>query len=389
MNGKIYLIQGQNQLRAMEEAPFVSEDLLQKLLGEYPDLLAGEQMNPDRPRRWILVDREMGVPDEAGAANRWSLDHLFLDQDGVPTLVEVKRSSDTRIRREVVGQMMDYAANAVVYWPIEMIRARWEKRAGDSAIQELKTLLCPSDTQEDFVEAFWNQVKTNLQAGKIRLVFVADVIPPELRRIVEFMNGQMDPAHVVAVEIRQFVGEGVQSLVPRVLGQTATAQQRKGQAPKMSREWDEAGFLDEVESRKGADARRVAQHLMEWSKTVFDGCIWGKGAKDGRISPQATWRDGSAYLFTIWTYGFVEVDFRLMKNHPFFAEEAHRRTLFEKLGELPGVKLTESDFESRPNIPLTVLAAPDAMRHFKGAMEWALANLKAAAMKDLSEGTPQ
>src|SRR5262249_3604083 len=31
----------------------------------------------------------------------WSVDHLFLDQDAVRTLVEVKRGSDTRIRREV------------------------------------------------------------------------------------------------------------------------------------------------------------------------------------------------------------------------------------------------------------------------------------------------
>jgi hypothetical protein len=33
--------------------------------------------------------------------------------------VEVKRSTDTRLRREVVGQMLDYAANAVVYSPVE------------------------------------------------------------------------------------------------------------------------------------------------------------------------------------------------------------------------------------------------------------------------------
>jgi len=29
----------------------------------------------------------------------WALDHLLLDQDAIPTLVEVKRSSDTRIRK--------------------------------------------------------------------------------------------------------------------------------------------------------------------------------------------------------------------------------------------------------------------------------------------------
>jgi len=50
-------------------------------------------------RRWDLAD---GV-----------LDHLLLDQDGIPTFVECKRASDTRIRREVVAQMLDYAATAL------------------------------------------------------------------------------------------------------------------------------------------------------------------------------------------------------------------------------------------------------------------------------------
>src|SRR3954447_8360768 len=54
-------------------------------------------------------------------------EQLFVDQDGIPTLVEVKRSSDTRLRREVVGQLLDYAANAVLYWPVEKIRAQFEQ----------------------------------------------------------------------------------------------------------------------------------------------------------------------------------------------------------------------------------------------------------------------
>ncbi|MCO6480232.1 MAG: hypothetical protein J5I94_26570 [Phaeodactylibacter sp.] len=49
------------------------------------------------------------------------MDHLFVDQDAIPTLVEVKRSTDTRIRREVVGQILDYAANAALFWPIERL----------------------------------------------------------------------------------------------------------------------------------------------------------------------------------------------------------------------------------------------------------------------------
>jgi hypothetical protein len=82
-------------------------------------LLAGNQIDIEKPRKWLLVSREAALPSEENGSDRWSVDHLFLDQDAVPTLVEVKRSSDTRIRREVVGQMLDYAANAVVYWPVE------------------------------------------------------------------------------------------------------------------------------------------------------------------------------------------------------------------------------------------------------------------------------
>ena len=115
----------------MEEAPYDSESLLQKLLADHPDLLAGDQINAEEPRRWLLVTREMAVPGEQDGAGRWSLDHLFLDQDAIPTLVEVKRSSDTRIRREVIGQMLDYAANAVAYWPVEEIKAKFESRCKD------------------------------------------------------------------------------------------------------------------------------------------------------------------------------------------------------------------------------------------------------------------
>ena len=118
---------GGGPLRPMVEQAYESEDVLQGLLAQYPDLLAGDEMDPDNPRRWLLVSREMGVPDDADSAGRWSLDHLFLDQDGILTLVEVKRATDTRARREVVAQMLDYAANAVLYWPHETIVAAFER----------------------------------------------------------------------------------------------------------------------------------------------------------------------------------------------------------------------------------------------------------------------
>jgi hypothetical protein len=225
MGKKIYLIDDNETLRPLEESPYDSEDLLQKLLASYPDLLGGEGHG-----QWLLVERELAVPADEGGTGRWSLDHLFLDADGVPTLVEVKRSSDTRLRREVVGQMLDYAANGVAWWPLEQIQAAFERRCendGLDAENELARLL----KDDGAVDRFWQQVKTNLLAGKIRMVFVADVIPSELRRVVEFLNEQMDPAEVLAIEVPQYVGDGIRTLIPTVIGKTSEAERRKGTTP--------------------------------------------------------------------------------------------------------------------------------------------------------------
>lgn len=140
MPGKIFLLEEDGGLQPMNESAYDSEALLQSLLADYPDLLAGEQINPTAPRRWLLISQEMPVPSKEGGGGQWSLDHLFLDQDAVPTIVEVKRSSNTQIRREVVGQMLDYAANGVAYWPIEDIISRFNMRC-DKEGQEPSSVL--------------------------------------------------------------------------------------------------------------------------------------------------------------------------------------------------------------------------------------------------------
>ena len=214
MSGGIYLIQNDGQPVEMSQQKYGSENLLQEMLTRSPNLLAGDQVNATEPRRWLLVAREAGLPGEEGGGDRWSVDHLFLDQDAIPTIVEVKRSTDTRIRREEVGQMLDYAANAVVYWPVEKLRVRFEESREDPD-QELSAFL-DAETEP---EKFWQKAKTNLQAGRVRLIFVADEIPAELRRVVEFLNQQMYPAEVLAVEIKQYVSQdsSLRTLVPRVL----------------------------------------------------------------------------------------------------------------------------------------------------------------------------
>ena len=50
MTGPIYFIDAEQQLVAMQEAAYDSEDLLQRLLADDPSWLAGEQINSTAPR---------------------------------------------------------------------------------------------------------------------------------------------------------------------------------------------------------------------------------------------------------------------------------------------------------------------------------------------------
>lgn len=58
----------------------------------------------------------------------------------MPTLVECKRFDDFRARREVVGQMLDYAANGKEYWSKDRLLSMASEAARKSGT-ELETAI--------------------------------------------------------------------------------------------------------------------------------------------------------------------------------------------------------------------------------------------------------
>ena len=248
------------QLIEMGASPYNAEADLQALLARYPALLPGRQIDPNDPRKWLLIAREQGVPAREGGPDQWSADHLFVDQDGTPTIVEVKRSTNSQIRREVVGQMLDYAANGVRFWPVERLRDDLARRLGGRAEADdaLRGFLKDAGAADLEPDAFWRRVDANLRAGRLRMLFVADEIPDSLKQIIEFLNEQLTQCEVLGVEIRQYVAEGHQVLAPTVIGQTSEARRVKGYAE--SRTFDEllaqsSDAVREIESRFSALAQ--------------------------------------------------------------------------------------------------------------------------------------
>jgi hypothetical protein len=374
MPGKIYLIHPNQKLEPMTEQAYAKEHILQDLLEKYPDLLAGEQINPISPRRWLLVSREVNVPGDEEGGKKWSLDHLFLDQDAVPTLVEVKRASDTRIRREVVGQMLDYAANAVVYWPLTTIRAMFENTCQNKEQdpdQLIADFLETGFEDHNAIEQFWGKVKTNLQAGKVRLVFVADQIPPELQRIVEFLNEQMDPAEVLAVELHQYVSGEIKTLVPKVIGQTAEAQRKSSSGGTPARKWNPESFMQEI-TDKHPDCAGVVSKILDWAQNhpAISWIYWGEGATMGGFVPIVKQNGKDYQLFAVYTNGKLEVYFQHYKGKPPFNSEAKRLELLKFLNAIPGIKIPEDAIGRRPSLELNKFQNPQVLQALLDTFEW-------------------
>jgi len=284
----IFLLTDDKKLQKVPNVEFETENLLQALIAKYPELIVGEQIDAEAPPKWLMVAREAGIPDSADGGSRWSVDHLLLDQYGRPTFIEAKRSSNNQIRREVVGQILDYAANAIVYWPGDRIRALATDKFGgtealDAHIASFSEVGGDLDDPEGMVENYWDTVETNLRQGNVRLLFAADSIPRELRRIIEFLNEKMSTVEVLGVEIRQYQGRGISALVPRIVGQTETAKDSKSRSRAGTTERrtkDE--FLDSQDGNVRAFWSRLveqAEQSTEWSTS------WGKALAIRMLSP--------------------------------------------------------------------------------------------------------
>lgn len=285
MSDVIYLRHG-DELIEMTETPYEYESVLQEKLVEYPRLLAGGQSSEHGIDRWALVAREKAVPDKEGGGERWSADHLFVDQDGVPTIVEVKRSDNTEIRRKIVGQLLDYVAHASMFWDAETLQDRFRETSdelGLSAEDELLELV-----GEDDVAGFWEDVEKNLRSKTIRLIFVADRVPSELRRVIEFLNEAMREVEVFAIEVVQFAGEDETVFVPRLYGQTEEAK-ASSMSSRTGSEYveSEADLLENLEQKlEDGDVTEEVYNtfteLYEFSKDLGDDVDIG-GAKNANF----------------------------------------------------------------------------------------------------------
>lgn len=179
-----------------------NEDWLQRLLFEHPRLLPIAEIEP-----WfddsLPVVREL--PTRAGP-----LDLLYVNARGNLTLVETKLWRNPQARREVVGQVIDYAKE-IARWSyadlVEAIRSADPRRfpADADPLVHLAREASPDFDERDFVDG----VQRGLRRGQFLLLIVGDGIREEVVQITDYLQSTPSLGYTLGlVEIALFRASG-------------------------------------------------------------------------------------------------------------------------------------------------------------------------------------
>lgn len=254
--------------------------------------------------------------------------------------------------------MLDYASHAVNSWRVEQLQAIF-----------MQTCALRGEVGEDVLaadlqpEAFWRAVEANLRAGRVRMPFVADQISKELRRIVEFLNEQMRPAEVMAIEVEHYLAShGTRNLVPKTLGATERAASAKAVT-------DRPNIANTTEwiDRLAANHDQPTIAGANWAVALFERLGANVAPTETRDSLYARWLSAKGkqawpFFLRYWTGGRLELALAYLKSRPAFAPEEARREALQRFRETGlDVRATEK-LNGYPSIELRALAGPEFHR---------------------------
>ena len=226
------LVQDARGVRALEEG-FASEEELQRFLKEHSDLMPLEEIELDAAPL-LCIGWEVGLASGAE-------DILYIDQNGLLTVVETKLRKNPEVRREVVGQILEYAAQ-MSGWSSANVERQAEKFFASSESPDqyrgctlekaLQLYLESSEALPEFsYDYFLQQVQANIDRGHFRLIIAIDEPPEPLLKTVEFVNRFSERFEIFLIQLKRFCDQAKEQniFVPALFGKVVdtTSRQRK------------------------------------------------------------------------------------------------------------------------------------------------------------------
>ena len=359
--GTIFVKDPNGRMKEIDQVRCTNETKeVQDLLDDNFALVPGDQIKPTDPRRWMMIKREMPIPDPNSGTDRWSLDFVAIDQSAMLTLVECKIYNDTRSRREVIGQVFEYVANAQYYWTADYLKTCAEDTAKQKGM-ELDMLIASLHPDEDLEvespEDLFEQAIANLKEGIVRLVFFLEEAPRELKSIADFLNRQMKRAEVLVVEARQYPNGQSRILVPSLFGYTEQARLAKEtvrvKPANVSgrRKWNENTFFENALSVLNNQQVEAVRALYEFSKSTADEIAWGTGMYRGSFNPK--YADiCPRSIFTLYSDGTLNLNFGWINGTD--VATSFRDAMFQAFKTDPAFGLKPESIEKFAAIPANV-----------------------------------
>lgn len=273
------------------------EEGLQVLIEKYPGIIPGRQISSgsDDPPRFLLLCREMSV-------GGWSLDFLLADQHAIPTLVEAKLVENPESRRAVIGQIIEYAANAADNWLGGKLFEKASNYYSSKDVDLNEAIMQLTDNEDESASDFFERIENNLSQGKMRLIIVTDKLRPEVRKVIEYLNAETRNIEILGLEI-SFYGDEDESfvLVPTVVGQSQIIAEKKGVSEKPTT-WEYQLFIDELNKLDDVIIQERLTKIASWANS--EGVFIAANAKEpafgiqGKHGPRVfTFYVNSIYCF--------------------------------------------------------------------------------------------
>lgn len=189
-----------------------SEADIQALVHAHPASLPISEIDPMFAGA-VPICRELRTP--AGA-----IDNLLVTPTGLPLLVECKLWRNPEGRREVVGQILDYAKELSRWSSSDLQRevsARLNRRDGNPLLELVRERYPETDEIE-----FNDALTLNLRRGRFLLLIVGDGIRAGVEAIAEYLQDHAGLHFSLGlVEMPIYVmPDGSRLVVPRVLAKT-------------------------------------------------------------------------------------------------------------------------------------------------------------------------
>lgn len=326
--------------RSPDTFAYESEDALQDLLATHPSLIPGVSGAARTVR-----ELQSGV----GPA-----DVVAVDNEGALTVVECKLAANQQIRREIVGQVFDYAAR-LSKMPIEEFEGRWRKRTGQE-------LFGPDDAEARTALA------DNLAEGRFRLVLAVDEVNSTLRDIVEFISSTLRPeTALVVIEYRRWRDGTQEILVPQMYGRDLQPIEAVPVALTPKKAWTLDEFLTWVRNNDPAAisaASAIASTLTRLGSRYKAGN--GKNPSGFFITVAANGLAAKPFYFWVMpgSGARLEVNFDPSWTNAWRLDPQAWSCVeamlddFEALPELSSAvrSIRESDLMNRPSVPLNAIS---------------------------------